>query len=735
MNNKRKSTYVSFDASAKAWNEAFPIGNGRLGAMVFGNVCTEYLQLNEDSVWYGGKRDRINPSAYEKLDEIRELINKGEIEKAQDLCSLALAGIPDCQRHYEALGNLYIHFYGDNDYEEYRRYLDLNDGVVRLSYKKDYVNHTREFISSYPDGIIAIHLKADKEAISFHTQLARGNTTWDLSPYDLQSLRHPGYNDYIDDCINIDNDITLMTAQCGGRDAVSLACAIRVIQEGGRLEQIGNSIVVEDAREVLILLAADTTFYSENPKDTVIAKLSDYSGSIEAGWEDIYQRHLEDYHKLYEQVSVELDEEQWEYERFFNFGRYLLISSSRPGSLPANLQGIWNDSYNPAWGSKYTININTEMNYWPSQVCGLEQCEEPLYELIERMRINGREVAKRMYGARGFVAHHNTDIWADCAPQDTCLSASFWVMGAAWLCLHIWEHYRFSQDQDFLSEYLDTMLEAALFLTDYLIEDGEYLVTSPTLSPENEYILPNGSKGVICKGASMDNQIMRELFEACIEGYRLLYSNGMEDRRTDCFAYLYDISRADVVKRIEDTLSKLAPIKLNSYGGICEWNEDYKEIDPGHRHISQLFALFPGNQISDKTPEYMEGAKKTLDRRLSNGGGHTGWSRAWIINLYARLGMGDKAFEHIQLLLEKSTLPNLFDNHPPFQIDGNFGYVSAVAEMLVQSHTGEIKILPALPKDWKNGKVAGIRVRGGKRVSFAWKDGVLDETSVRIENL
>ena len=738
---KRKSGYIGFNTPASNWNEAFPIGNGRLGAMIFGNVCTEYLQLNEDSVWYGGPRNRINPSAYEHLQEIRDAINAGDIKKAQDLCSLALSGIPDCQRHYEALGNLYIHFSGDNEYSEYSRELDLNSGTVKVKYKKNYVNHIREYISSYPDKIIAIHLKADENDISFHTQLARGNMTWDLSPYDSQSLRHPGYNDYIDDCVNKDGNITLMTAQCGGKDAVSLCCGIRIFQEGGQIDSIGNSLVVKNAKEVLILIAADTTFYSKDPQKNVNEILESYDGEIDCIWNGLHNTHIADYQYLYKQVSIELEDDQWEIERLFNFGRYLLISSSRPGSLPANLQGIWNDNYNPAWGSKYTININTEMNYWPSQVCGLEECEEPLYELIERMRVQGRRVASEMYHCRGFVAHHNTDIWADCAPQDTCLSATYWVMGAAWLCLHIWEHYRFSGDVEFLGKYYETLLEAALFLTDYVIEDGEYLITSPTLSPENEYILPNGNKGVLCKAASMDNQIMKELFSACLEANEIL-KNGKEGemvniirRKGKGLEELYDIAEESIIERIRYTLSRIAPIAINSYGGIREWNEDYKEVDPGHRHISQLFALYPGNQITEANPELMEAAKKTLEVRLGGGGGHTGWSRAWIINLYARLGLGDEALKHCRLLLEKSTLPNLFDNHPPFQIDGNFGFVSGIAEMLVQSHNGDIKILPALPANWRSGKVTGLRVRGGKKVSFGWSDGKLDENSVIIEKI
>lgn len=734
MDNKKTSKIIMKSPAAN-WNEALPVGNGRLGAMVFGGVCTEYLQLNEDSVWYGGKRDRINPSAKEKLPEIRELINKGEIVKAQDLASLALSGIPDCQRHYEALGNLYIHFKGNDEYSEYTRALDMDKGIVTVSYTKDEAKFSRTILSSNEDKVLALYMTCDKPGkISFNTQLVRGNTTWDLSPYETQSYRHPGYADYMDDNIAVGDNMTLMTATCGGKGAISLVAGIKIINDGGTVEQIGNSIVVENADSILLVLSADTTFYSKEPKDTVVELLNKVTGiendkvcsSATDIWEGILKRHIINYSELYKQVSIELDDSQWEVERFFNFGRYLLISSSRPGSLPANLQGIWNDNYNPAWGSKFTININTEMNYWPAESCGLGICQEPLFDLIGRMRPNGREVAKKMYGCRGFVAHHNTDIWADCAPQDTCLSATYWVMGAAWLCLHIWEHYLYTNDKDFLAKKYETMLEAALFVTDYLVEDGDYLVTNPTVSPENEYILPNGQTGVLCKSASMDNQIMRELFEACINASKILADSNTEAICSDGEKSLYELygmTTEEIIARIIDTKAKIAPIALNANGGIREWNEDYEEVDPGHRHISHLFALYPGNQIRPEDNELMEAAQKTLTKRLANGGGHTGWSRAWIINLYARLGKGDEALKHVNLLLEKSTLPNLLDNHPPFQIDGNFGAAAGILEMLVDTRTDGFRLLPALPTQWKNGKVTGVRIKGNKKLSFEWKDG------------
>ncbi len=403
-------------------------------------------------------------------------------------------------------------------------------------------------------------------------------------------------------------------------------------------------------------------------------------------------------------------------ELYFDFGRYLMISCSRQGTKPANLQGIWNKDYYPAWGSRYTININTEMNYWCAEPCNLSDCHMALLEHLKVMLPNGEKVAKDMYGIEGFVAHHNTDLFGDCAPQDNWISATIWASGAAWLCTHIWTHYEFTLDKEFLREYLPIMKRACVFMKNYLFEHDGKLLTGPSLSPENTYIHTSGEQGQICVGPTMDTMIVRDLFTDCIKASEVL---GDEDDLTDALRVL---------------LPKLPENKIGKHGQIMEWTEDYDETEIGHRHISQLYGLYPSSQLTyEKTPKLMKAAQATIERRLSHGGGGTGWSRAWIVNMWARLRNGNEAGKHLNFLLACSTYPNFFDMHAPFQIDGNFGGTAGIAEMLLQSQEGIIRLLPSIPECWKSGSVSGLKARGDVTVNMTWNDGQV-ETAELIAN-
>ena len=698
---------------ANVWEEAMPIGNGHLGAMVYGGWQTERLQLNEDSLYYGAPQDRISPDALPNLEKVRRLVLDGDVSEAERLLSLAFSSMPRSGRPYQPAGDCYLDFSGPSndravDTVDYSRNLYLAAALHTSTWHRDGCAYRSAVFASYPDDVVVIHLESERQGgLSFSLRLARDGFA---DRYWTEVGHTVALGGYL------------------GQGGLGFCLMASVRAEGGTTQALGGNLVVQDADRAIVCLTAASTWRHPDAEKACRGILA---RAMARPYAELLSRHTEDYAALFGRVSLVLPEDsdmprlptderirkmakdgddEGLLALYFDYARYLLISCSRAGpkALPANLQGLWNPDMQPPWDSRYTININTEMNYWMAESASLPECHWPLFELTRRLIENGRQVARRMYGCRGSAAHHNADLFCDAAPYDAWIPGSFWVLGAAWLCIHLWTHYEYTCDISFLEEYYPLMREAALFFEDFMIEKDGYLVVCPTVSPENSYILPDGKTASVCAGAAMDNSILRDLFTACIEASALV-GRPEEDRAP-----------------LRELLDRLAPDQIGRHGQLMEWLEDYDEAEPGHRHISHLFALHPAFQITpDETPDLAAACEVTLRKRLLNGGGLTGWSRAWIICQFARLWKGENAREHLVHLLADSTLPNMLDTHPPFQIDGNFGGGAGIVEMLVQCSPRRTVLLPALPARWHRGSVRGLKLRGGVTLDMDWREGEL----------